>query len=74
MKTGLFGGILDQNIKKLTVPTSRIYGENKCNDYTDYLLPVKAGDALSLLEVTSGGVIAKKNGVVGWYLGKYEKG
>ncbi len=60
--------------RKLTVPTSRIYGENKCNDYTDYLLPVKAGDALSLLEVTSAGVIAKQNGIVGWYLGKYEEG
>ena len=58
--------------RKLYVPTSRIYGENKCNDYTDYLLPVKAGDALSLLETTSRGVIAKRNGVVGWYLGKYE--
>lgn len=41
-----------------------------CNDCTDYLLPVKAGDELRIVERTSNGVFAKLNGVSGWYRGK----
>ena len=40
-----------------------------CNDCTDYVLPVKAGDALSIVEETSRGVFAKRGGVSGWYFG-----
>lgn len=42
------------------------------NDCTDYLLPVSPGDELSVVEETSRGVFAKKNGVSGWYLGALE--
>lgn len=42
----------------------------RCDDYTDYVLPVSPGDALALVEVTPDGCIVKKNGVVGWYFGK----
>ena len=40
-----------------------------CNDCTDYVLPVKAGDRLRIVEETSRGVFAKRNGVSGWYYG-----
>lgn len=41
-----------------------------CEDSTDYRLPVRAGDRLSVVRQTSRGVLAKKDGVTGWYLGK----
>lgn len=41
-----------------------------CNDCTDYVLPVKAGDELRIVERTSRGVLAKLNGVSGWYRGR----
>ena len=43
-----------------------------CEDSTDYLLPVKAGDTLSIIRQTSRGTLCKKGGVTGWYLGKVE--
>ena len=43
-----------------------------CNDSTDYVLPVKPGDVLHIVEHTSRGVLAKLNGVSGWYFGKIE--
>lgn len=44
-----------------------------CQDSTDYLLPVQPGDVLSMSQQVSGGILAKKDGVTGWYWGKYEK-
>lgn len=41
-----------------------------CEDSTDYLLPVKAGDRLSVVRRTRRGALAKKDGATGWYLGK----
>ena len=40
-----------------------------CNDCTDYVLPVRAGDRLRIVEETSRGVFAKRCGVSGWYCG-----
>lgn len=40
-----------------------------CKDTTDYLLPVKKGDTLSLIRQTSRGALVKKDGITGWYLG-----
>ncbi len=40
-----------------------------CEDATDYELPVRAGDRLSVVEETSRGLLAKKQGVTGWYRG-----
>ena len=42
----------------------------KCNDCTDYILPVRRGDRLKLVETTSRGYFVKKNGVSGWYFGR----
>lgn len=38
----------------------------KCRDCTDYRLPVKAGEVVSLVRKTSRGIMAKKNGISGW--------
>ena len=45
-----------------------------CEDTTDYLLPVTAGDRLALVRETSRGYLVKKHGVTGWYLGPVRKG
>ena len=58
--------------RRLCVPNSYLRNDTECSDYTDYILPVKAGDELSLIKRTSKGCIAKKDGVVGWYLGRLE--
>ena len=58
--------------RTLSVPTKYLYGENRCRDYTDRHLDVKAGDILSLYKTTSRGCIVKKNGMMGWYCGAYE--
>lgn len=57
--------------KSLWVPTTYIYNKSECQDYTDYVLPVKNGDRLSVILKTSKGMIAKHFGTVGWYFGKY---
>ncbi len=59
--------------RRLWAPGSFLYEDGtRCMDLTDYLLPVRAGDRLSLVERTSRGWIAKKDGVTGWYLGRVE--
>lgn len=62
-----------QSGRKLYVPNSYLRSETDCKDYTDYVLPVKNGDELSLITKTSKGCIVKKDGVIGWYCGKYDK-
>ncbi len=42
----------------------------RCQDSTDYHLPVAPGDVLSLVRRTSKGLLAKKDGVTGWYYGR----
>ena len=42
-----------------------------CEDSTDYLLPVSPGETLSLVRKTSYGILAKKDGVTGWYRGRW---
>lgn len=49
------------------------YGERGkiyCEDSTDYRLGVYPGDRLRVVRETSRGVLAKKNGVTGWYFGR----
>lgn len=57
--------------KDLWVPAGYIYNKTECRDYSDYVLPVKSGDRLSVILETSKGMIAKRFGTVGWYFGKY---
>lgn len=43
-----------------------------CNDCTDYVLPLRAGDEVSVVETTSRGYFVKHNSVSGWYFGRLE--
>jgi len=42
------------------------------NDCTDYVLPLRAGDTVSVVETSSRGYFVKHNGVSGWYFGALE--
>lgn len=55
--------------RKVWLPMSYLYEEDGkicCNDFTNYLLPVKAGDEVKVIEEKGDYVFAKLNGVVGW--------
>ena len=57
---------------ELDILTKYLFTDNEvtdCNDCTDYVLPVKAGDRLHIVEETSRGVFAKLGGLSGWYYG-----
>lgn len=43
-----------------------------CNDCTDYVLPLRAGDTVRVVETTSRGYLVKHNGYSGWYYGELE--
>ena len=58
---------------EMDILTRYLFTENRftdCNDCTDYVLAVREGDRLSIVEETSRGVFAKANGVSGWYFGR----
>lgn len=44
-----------------------------CNDSTDYVLPLRAGDEVRIVERTSRGFLVKHNGISGWYYGQLEE-
>ena len=57
----------------LDILTKYLYGECgevRCNDCTDYVLPLEPGDRVSVIEETSRGYLVKHNGVSGWYGGE----
>ena len=47
-------------------------GAVRCNDCTDYALPLAPGDEVGVVEATSRGFLCKHNGVSGWYFGELE--
>ena len=58
---------------EMDILTKNLFTEDEitgCKDSTDYVLPVQPGDVLHIVERTSRGVLAKHNGVSGWYFGK----
>ena len=59
--------------RRLTVPNSYLWSEDTMLDYTDYKLPLKEGDIVKLINVIDEKCLVKKDGIVGWYTGKYEK-
>ncbi len=62
--------------RRLEIPDDDFYTEDDhlyCRETTDYLLPVAPGDTLSLVKAMPDAVIAKKNGIVGWYRGRWKK-
>ena len=61
---------------ELDILTKYLFTDNEiteCNDCTDYILPVRRGDRLKLVETTSRGYFVKKDGVSGWYYGQIER-
>ena len=44
-----------------------------CNDCTDYVLPLRAGDEVHVIERTSRGYLVKHDGISGWYFGELEE-
>ncbi len=60
---------------EMDVPTGRLldnYDLTDCLDCTDYELPLKKGDIVSIIETTSRGYYVKHNGVIGWYRSELE--
>lgn len=58
---------------EMDILTKYLFTDNEitdCNDCTDYVLPVKAGDKLRVVEETGRGYFVKHNGVSGWYFGE----
>ena len=61
---------------EMRVPTALLIfrdGEIWCNDMTDRLLPVRAGDALSLVYAYDFGCYVKKGDESGWYYGAFDR-
>ncbi len=61
--------------RELDILAEYIYdlnGVTICEDYTDYRLSVQPGDTLAVVRKTSRGLLAKKDGVTGWYSGRYQ--
>lgn len=61
--------------REITVPADHLYsykGKRYCYNMTTYRLPVRAEDILSCCDVEPQGVLAKRDGIVGYYAGRYE--
>lgn len=61
--------------RELWLPADHLWeddGRQYSADATDYSLPVSAGDMLSIVQETSRGILAKKDGVTGWYYGRLD--
>ena len=61
--------------KEMEFLNNRIYeykGATYCYDFTTYRLPVKAGEVVAFCEKTDAGILVKRDGIVGEYVGKYE--
>lgn len=58
---------------EMDILTKYLFTDNEytdCNDCTDYVLPLKAGDRVRLVESTSRGYFVKHKGISGWYFGE----
>ena len=58
---------------EMEVLTKYLYSDDefcKINDSTDLVLPLKAGDEVSVVEETSRGYLVKHHGTSGWYWGE----
>jgi len=57
---------------ELDILTKYLFSDGEftdCNDCTDYVLPLRAGDRVGVVERCSRGYFVKHNGVSGWYFG-----
>ena len=61
--------------REMTFADGQLYsykGKRYCFNMTDYRLPVRSGEILSCCDVEPQGILAKKDGIVGYYTGRYE--
>jgi len=61
--------------REWTVPSDFLWETNNgtgCSDFTDRHLPVETGDQLYLIRRYSFGCYVKKDGMTGWYMGRYQ--
>lgn len=64
-----------RNGEEFCVPDAFLWeqdGKTYCSNYTNYRVPVSPGDSLSLVLTAPCGCYVKKDGVTGWYTGKYQ--
>lgn len=61
--------------RRLWIPDDDFYTDDEgrlyCRETTDYALPVKPGDTLSLVKAMPDAAIVKRDGIVGWYHGRW---
>ncbi len=60
---------------ELDILTKYLFSDGEftsCNDCTDYVLPLRAGDRVHVVEKTSRGYFVKHEGVSGWYFGELQ--
>ena len=58
---------------EMDILTKYLFTDNPitdCNDCTDYVLPLRAGDRVRVVEECSRGYFVKHKGVSGWYYGR----
>lgn len=63
----------DESGQELDILNEYLYQRGSvthCEDSTDYRLPVEPGDVLSVVRRTGRGILAKKDGIIGWYGGR----
>lgn len=61
--------------REMIVPSQYIFNHNgvlSCSDTTNYVLPVEPGDRMYLILRLDYGCCVKKNGISGWYFGRYQ--
>ena len=57
---------------EMDILTKYLFTDNAvtdCNDCTDYVLPLREGDRVQVIEESSRGFLVKHKGVTGWYYG-----
>ena len=62
--------------REMEILTKYLFSDGEitdCNDCTDYVLPLRPGDTVRVVERTSRGYFVKHNGVSGWYYGPLEE-
>lgn len=62
--------------REMLFAANRVYaykGKTYCWDFTTYRLPVKAGEIVSFCGNREDGILIKRDGIVGKYMGRYER-
>ncbi|MCE5235491.1 MAG: metallophosphoesterase [Clostridiaceae bacterium] len=61
--------VLKHTGQRLSIPNEFLFEKDGvlfCHDYTNYVMPLREGDAVSIVETHGERVLVKRNGVLGW--------